>query len=74
MEPKKPREARAERLAIALKKLERSWHGKQVGIGFECDTETGEITVSVGAVGEPAYTFNVSADIDDISVGQGDPN
>lgn len=74
METPNPREARAERIALGLANLERSWSGKPVGIGFDCDTETGRITVSVGAIGEPAYTFAISADIDDVVIGEGPRN
>lgn len=74
MEPKTPRESRAERTALNLAKMERAWKGKAVGIGFDCDTETGRIVVKFGPVDHPALTITITADIDSISVGEGDEN
>jgi hypothetical protein len=74
MEPKTPREARAERIALGLASLEKQWRGKQVGIGFDADTDTGRIVITFGVADEPAFTVTITADIDGVSIGTGDAN
>ena len=70
---KSRREQTTERLAVGLKKLEQSWQGKPVGIGFDADLESGRITLTIGPEGQ---TFNlvVSADVDDVRIGSGERN
>ena len=74
MKPKNRREAIADRLTRCLDQLEQNWIGKTIGIGYDCDTETGRIRLIFEPQGAPEHTVTVSADITDISVGQGNAN
>ena len=74
MKSPQQREAIAERLALALAKLEQSWQGKTIGIGFSCDTETGRIRLSFEVPRDPAFTLTVTANVEDVKVGNGPEN
>ena len=62
------RDAMTRRLAVGLKKLERSWSGKTIGIGFDADMDTGRITMTIGPEG-PTFNLVVTAAVEDVRVG-----
>ena len=70
---KPPKEQITERLAVGLKRLELSWIGKPIGIGFSGDLDTGRITITIGPDGQ---TFNlvVTAQAEDVRIGDGEWN
>lgn len=68
------REAIAQRLTMALDQMEQNWTGKTVGIGYDCDTETGRITLSFEPAGDPENRLVVIADVEDVRPGHGNQN
>lgn len=74
MNPRSPREAAAQRLARALDQMEQNWIGKTVGIGYECDVDSGRITLTFEPVGDAANVLTITADVADVRTGQGPQN
>ena len=70
----KPSEHIAQRLTLSLDQLEQNWIGKTIGIGYDCDTETGRITLSFEPVDDDANTLTVIADVRDVRPGRGNAN
>lgn len=67
-------ESMVTRITSNLDKLERSWAGKTIGIGYEVDVEVGQIVLTLEPEGEPSLRLEVSVDISNISVGKGGRN
>ena len=67
-------EAMVLRVTRSLETLERSWEGKTIGIGFDCDVEVGRINLVLEPEGEPENSLTVHVDVSDIFVGRGDTN
>jgi hypothetical protein len=74
MKPKNPREAIADRLTRCLDQIEQNWIGRTIGIGYDCDTETGRIKIVFEPNDAAEHTVTIVADITDVSVGTGDAN
>jgi len=74
MASKKTRISMVERLSHQLDRLEQDWIGQTIGIGYEADTDTGQITITLEALNAPALTLTITADVTDIHVGAGDEN
>lgn len=70
---KTPREQMVERLAFSLKRLEKSWIGQGIGIGFDADLDTGKVTLYIGPEGQ-TFNLTVTANADDVRVGGGEWN
>ena len=70
----KPSEHIAQRLTLSLDQLEQNWIGKTIGIGYDCDTETGRSTLSFEPAGDDANTLTVVADVRDVRPGRGNAN
>lgn len=67
-------EAMLLRVTKNLEALERSWEGKTIGIGFECDVEVGRISLVFEPEGEPENCLVIHADVANIAIGQGEAN
>ena len=74
MKSRKPRESIAHRLTLALDAIEQAWIGRTIGIGYDCDTDTGRIKITLEPAGAPEHIVTISADVQDVKVGTGDPN
>jgi hypothetical protein len=62
------------RITKNLEAMERSWEGKTIGIGFDCDVEVGRIDLVFEPDGEPENAIVVHVDVADIYIGRGDEN
>ena len=70
----KQREAITKRLAVGLRYLEKSWNGKTIGIGFDAYMDTGRITITLGPDGGQTFNLVVSANVEDVRIGDGEFN
>lgn len=70
----KQREAIAKRLTLCLDEVEQSWAGRPIGIGYDCDTDTGRITLRFGPADAPEHTVTLNVDVEDVQVGRGSVN
>jgi hypothetical protein len=66
--------AMAERVAANLDKLEQAWIGKTIGIGYDIDVEVGRFTITLEPDGEPENALQLSVDVANICIGQGEEN
>lgn len=74
-EPSRPLvEDMAIRLTTQLVKLERQWIGKQIGIGFDIDEQTGKATVTFQPADDDALAVRIVADVRSVFVGSGEEN
>lgn len=70
---KSPREQMVERLALNLKRLEESWIGQGIGIGFDADLDTGRVTIYIGPGGQ-TFRLTITANAEDVRIGEGEWN
>lgn len=71
---RKNTEAMLLRVTRNLESLERAWHGKTIGIGFDCDVEVGRVDLVFEPEGEPENALVVHVDVSNILIGRGDEN
>lgn len=69
-----PRSSRVERLTLQLDQLEQDWIGRTVGIGYDADTDTGRIVITIEPQDAPALALRIVCDVDAVRVGRGDAN
>lgn len=62
------------RLTTQLVRLERQWVGKQIGIGFNIDEQTGKATVTFQPADDDALAVRIVADVRSVFVGAGEEN
>ncbi len=74
MKPKNQREAIADRLTRCLDQIEQNWVGRTIGIGYDCDTDTGRIKIVFEPKDAAEHTVTIVANVTDVSVGTGDAN
>lgn len=67
-------EAMVLRITKSLDRLETSWQGKNIGIGYECDVEVGRINLTIQPEDEPENALEVHVDIASIFTGRGNEN
>lgn len=74
MKPKSQLEAIASRVTRCLDQIEQNWIGRTIGIGYDCDTDTGRITIVLEPKDAPEHTVTITADVTDVLVGVGSTN
>ena len=62
------------RTTAVLAKLEEAWKEKTIGIGYECDTASGRMTITFEPEGCPELAIQISTDVANVCVGEGDEN
>lgn len=67
-------EAMVLRVTSALRAVEAQWKGQTIGIGYEADTASGRVTVTLQPEDRPHERIVIAADVANISVGAGETN
>jgi hypothetical protein len=71
---KKKRSAAVERLTKQLDRLEQSWNGQTIGIGYDADTGEDVITITLEPTDDPVHGMTITARVADVTIGTGDEN
>ena len=74
MSSRKKRSAAVELLTKQLDRLEQSWAGRTIGIGYDADTGEDVITITLEPTDDPTHAMTITARVADVTIGTGNEN